>query len=137
MATRKQFEQSRKERQMRTFSVDFKKKRVRELEQKKVTVSEISRQYEVSVNSVYKWLNKYGQSKLREERTIVEAQSDTRKMLEMQKQIAELERIVGQKQVLLDFKDKMIDLAEQEYGVDIKKKFIEKRSSTTGKTEKN
>jgi transposase-like protein len=137
MATRKQFEQSRKERQMRTFSVDFKKKKVRELEQKKVTVSEISRQYEVSVNSVYKWLNKYGQSKLREERTIVEAQSDTRKMLEMQKQIAELERIVGQKQVLLDFKDKMIDLAEQEYGVDIKKKFIEKRSSTTGKTEKN
>lgn len=122
---------------MRTFSKDFKKKKVREIEQKKSTVSEISRQYEVSVTSIYRWLNKYGKNKLSDERTIVETQSDTRKMLEMKKQIAELERIVGQKQVLLDFKDKMIELVEQEYGIDIKKKFVTKHSSTSGRTEKS
>ena len=36
-----------------------------------------------------------------------------------------------------DFKDKMIDLAEEIYGVDIKKKFSSKPSSTSGSDEKN
>jgi transposase len=34
---------------------------------------------------------------------------------------AELERIVGQKQIIINFQNKMIELAEQEYQVDIKK----------------
>ena len=70
-------------------------------------------------------------------RIIVECESDTRKNLELQAKVADLERIIGQKQVLLDFKDKLIDLAEELYQIDIKKKFGIKPSSTTGKTEKN
>jgi transposase-like protein len=137
MATRQQFEQSQQERHMRNFSEEFKRSKVREIEQKQVTPSEVSRQYEVSLTSVYRWLGKYGKNRERKERVIVESKSDTRKLLEMKKRIAELEQIIGQKQVLLDFKDKMIELAEEEYGVDIKKKFTEKRSSITGSTERN
>lgn len=137
MATRQQFEQSQQERLMRNFSEEFKRSKVREIEQKQVTPSEVSRQYEVSLTSVYRWLGKYGKNRERKERVIVESKSDTRKLLEMKKRIAELEQIIGQKQVLLDFKDKMIELAEEEYGVDIKKKFTEKRSSITGSTERN
>ncbi len=48
-----------------------------------------------------------------------------------------MERIVGQKQILLDFKEKMIELAEETYKVDIKKKFSDKPSDTTGSTEKD
>ena len=40
----------------------------------------------------------------------------------LQKRVAELERMLGQKQTEIEFKNKMIDLAEQTYGVDIKKK---------------
>lgn len=68
-------------------------------------------------------------------KTIVEAWSDTKKLLELKAKIAELERIVGQKQLLIDFKDKMIELAEEAYRVDIKKKFDEGQSSGSGKTE--
>jgi hypothetical protein len=53
----------------------------------------------------------------------VETKSDTTKILALQKKIAELERLLGQKQVLIDFKDKMIEIAEETYQVDIKKKF--------------
>jgi transposase-like protein len=137
MATRQQFEQSQQERLMRHFSEEFKRSKVREIEQKQVTPSELSRQYEVSLTSVYRWLGKYGKNRERKERVIVESKSDTRKLLDMKKRIAELEQIIGQKQVLLDFKDKMIELAEEEYGVDIKKKFTEKRSSITGSRERN
>lgn len=132
MATRNQFKMSISERRSRTFSENFKIKKVREIEQGRTKVSEICKQYEVSDVSVYKWLQNYGTMKDKKERMIVESQSDTQQLIALKKKVAELERIVGQKQVLLDFKDKMIDLAEQIYGVDIKKKFSTRPSSTSG-----
>ena len=137
MATRDQFKMSTSERRARTFSENFKIKKVREIERGKAKVSEVCKQYEVSNVSVYKWLQTYGIMKNKKERIIVETESDTQELLALKKKVAELERIVGQKQVLLDFKDKMIDLAEEIYGVDIKKKFSSKPSSTSGSDEKN
>jgi hypothetical protein len=67
----------------------------------------------------------------------VESDSDTKKLIELQKRIAELERLVGQKQIQLEFKDKMIELAEQYYRIDIKKKFENKPSSGSGADEKS
>lgn len=69
-------------------------------------------------------------------KTIVETESDTRKLQKLKNEIAELERKLGQKQVELDFNSKMIELAEEEYQIDIKKKFGGKQSSGSGKTEK-
>jgi transposase len=126
MATRNQFKQSVAERRRRIFSEEFKQKKVREIEQKITTIAEVSRQYEVRDTNVSKWLLKYGSKHMKGVRTIVESESDTVKIMELKAQIAELERIVGQKQVQLDFKDKMIELAEETYGVDIKKKFESK-----------
>lgn len=70
-------------------------------------------------------------------RTIVESDSDTKRIFEQQQRIAELERIVGQKQLLIDFQSKMMELTEQEYGIDIKKKFGKRPSSGSGSTESN
>jgi len=135
MAKRQHFNQSTMERRRRTFSQDFKIKKVREIEQKITTVTEVSRQYEVRRNSVYQWLTQYGNYK-KGIRTIVESESDTRLILELKAKIASLEQIIGQKQVQIDFKNKMIDLAEEAYGVDIKKKFENKLLSGFGNTEK-
>lgn len=137
MAKRNQFKMSTSQRQSRRFSDNFKQIKVRELEQGRTSVSEISKQYEVSRVNVYRWLSKFGSMKNKQERTVVETNSDTRQLLELKKKVAELERIVGQKQVLLDFKDKMIDIAEETYGVDIKKKFSTKASSTSGSSGNN
>jgi transposase-like protein len=121
MATRQTFKQSSDERRRRTFSEEFKQKKVREIEQKVTTIAEVSRQYEVRENNVSKWVKAYGSNYMKKARTIVESESDTRKLLEMRAKIAELERIIGQKQVQIEFRDKMIELAEEIYGVDIKK----------------
>lgn len=136
MAKRENFKLSLEQRRLRSFSTAFKQDMVREIEQGKTTVREISRAHEVSTTSVYRWLNKYGSNRNKPERLIVERKSDTKKLLEMKQRIAELERKIGQQQIQLDFKDKMIDLAEEHYQIDIKKKFIGKRFSSTGKTEK-
>lgn len=137
MATRTQFNQSVRARQLRTFSMDFKLEKVSEIERGVTTISEISKQYEVNRGAVRKWLVKYSSQYKKGIRTIVESDSDTKKLIELQKRIAELERLVGQKQIQLEFKDKMIELAEHYYRIDIKKKFENKPSSGSGEGEKS
>jgi transposase len=63
--------------------------------------------------------------------------SDAHKIKELKKKIEELERLVGQKQIQLEFKDKMIEIAEEMYKVDIKKKLGSQLSSGSGSTEEN
>lgn len=120
MSKSNKFKTSSQKRQYRRFSDDFKRKKVREIEEKRSTISELSKAYEVSTTSIRKWINKYG-TKEKPERTIVESKSDTRKIIQLQKRIADLERLVGQKQIEITFKDKMIELAEKEYNINLKK----------------
>ncbi len=68
---------------------------------------------------------------------VVEAKSDTKKIKALKDRIKELERVVGQKQLLLEFKDKMIEIAESTYGINIKKKVSSKLSSGTTSTGKS
>lgn len=125
------------ERRRRRFSESFKRKKVQEIESGQVKLSEICRVYQIRSNNVYKWIKKYGSMQKKKERLIVETESDTLKVIELQRKVAELERIIGQKQIEIDFKDKMIDLAEEVYQVDIKKKFCTQSSSGSGTTDTN
>ena len=137
MSTLKEFEKlSSKERINRKFSEDFKRKKVSEVERNLTTVSEVCREYQISGTSVYRWIYLYSRMKKKGLKQVVEARSDTRKLLELKQEIKELQRIIGEKQVLLDFKDKMIELAEGEYGLDIKKKFSGEPSTGTGSIKK-
>ena len=132
MANRQNFKMNIDDRRRRHFSESFKIQKVQELERKQTKISELCKEYELSPTSVHNWILKYGSMKKKKERIIIESESDTKQLLELKRKVAELERIVGQKQILLDFKDKMIDIAEEMYGVDIKKKLSEKPSNTTG-----
>lgn len=137
MATRQQFELSTTERRKRVFSEDFKIKKVQEIERKQTTVSQISKAYQVRQNNIYKWIEKYSKTYKKGVRLVVEMESETKQLLDLKAKIAELERIIGQKQLTIDFQAKMIDLAEEAYGIDIKKKSESKLSSTSGNTGNN
>lgn len=137
MATPEKLLQIQRSKFCRYFSEEFKRQKVREIEKNLVNITEICREYEISRTSVYKWLYKYSKMIKKGERQIVERKSDTRKIQELRERIKELERAVGQKQMMIEFKDKMIELAEETYGVDIKKKLSSKLSSGTGPTAQN
>ena len=136
MATRESFKLSTEQKRYRTFSDNFKKSKVQEIEQGFVRVSEICKLYDVTSSAVYKWIAKYGTSNDKTEWVMVESKSDTQELLKLRKQVAELERTIGQKQILIDFQDKMIELAKEHYGIDIKKNSNSQPCSTSGKTEK-
>lgn len=123
MATQSTFIQPTEIRVRRSFSAEFRRKKVEEIECRISTVSEISREYQVTRAAVYKWIAKHSSTMKKKERLIVEAESDTRKLAAFQQRIAELERLLGQKQIQLEFMEKIIDIAEETYQVDIKKKF--------------
>lgn len=135
MAKLEQFKQTRQERQNRYFSESFKRTKVEEIEKGLVGISELAREYEVTRSAIYKWIYKYSRMRKKKEKIVFENDSDTKKLQLMKEKIRELEQIVGQKQILIDFQQKVIELAEDEYKVDIKKKYGEMPSSGTGTTE--
>ena len=128
MTSIKSTKMTRQERQNRYFSESFKVKKVQEIERGISKIAEICKEYEVSNTAVRKWILKYSTMKKKTEKMVVESKSDTQTIIELKKQIADLERRLGQKQVQLDFKDTMIDLAEDIYKIDIKKKLGTKPS---------
>lgn len=120
----------------RYFSEDFKKKKVREIEGGLATIAQVAREYQVTRTAVYKWLYKYSAMRKKNIKQVVEAKSDTVKLTQLRDEVREMERLIGQKQIAIDFLEKMIELAEKEYGIDIKKKYSSKPSSGSGVTGK-
>lgn len=125
-----------RERRNRYFSEEFKRKKVAEIDRNLCTIGEVCREYQVSYTAVYKWIYRYSKMRKKKEKQVVESQSDTKKIQALRDQIKELERIIGEKQIKLDFQEKMIEIAEKEYKVDIKKKRFGKPSSGIGPIEK-
>lgn len=121
----------------RTFSEEFKKKKVKELIGKQVTVAGLARLYGITRTSVYNWLYLYSPDHQKGTTLVVEVESESYKTKRLQQQVAELERIIGQKQLEIDFLGKLLELGSEELGFDLKKNFSTKLSSGTGIGEKN
>lgn len=133
MATISEYEKATtRERQNRFFNEDFKRIKVSEIERNLLTIAELCKEHQVTRTAVYKWIYKYSLMRKKEQRQIVEPESETRKVILLKQEVKELHRVIGEKQLKMDFLEKVIELAEKEYGLDIKKKFIAKPSFGTG-----
>lgn len=117
--------------QKRVFSEDFKRSKVRDLIEKRITVRQLSRLYEVSSVAIYKWLYKYSVHYQQKTKLVVEMQSEAYKTQQLLQRVAELERIVGQKQLEIDFLNKLLELGSEEMGFDLKKNFSTRLSNGT------
>lgn len=113
----------------RYFSEAFKKAKVDEILSKKTTIKELSLLYEIKPPIIYRWLHKYSKVKLSGIRIHYEMETEEQKTLFYKDKVAELERIVGMKQIEIDFLNKLIEIASSELNVDIKKNFSTFRSN--------
>ena len=107
----------------RVFSEELKRKIVKELESGKSRVCDLCRAYEVSEKSIYNWVEKYSPYLKRGEQVVVESQSETQRVLVLSKKTEELERLVGKKQIAIEYLERLIEMANKEFGVDLKKNF--------------
>lgn len=104
----------------RVFSEDFKKSKVKDIINKTISIKDICTLYEISRTSVYKWIYLYGNIE-KGVKTVVQMDSEVTKTKYLTQRVAELERIVGQKQLEVDFLTKLIALAGEDLGYDLKK----------------
>ncbi len=113
---------------IRTFSEELKKKVVEQLDQKKMKVRDVMLLYNVSSQAVYMWKNKYSKQP-KGVRMVVESESYETKVQNMFQRVAELEQVIGKKQLEIDFLETVINICSEELGYDIKKKYITMQSS--------
>ncbi len=118
----KKSKKSRKfKRERRYFSEDFRRARVKEYEEGRVTVREICRAYDVSDTAVYYWIRKYSAHYQKGVVKIVEEKSEAQKRLALEKKVQELERLIGQQQVQIKYYEKLLEIAQAHYNVDFEK----------------
>ena len=110
-------------RERRIFSEEVKKKAVKDLTVKRTTIKALMNEHQISQQTVYRWLYKYSPYHEQKCTLVVQMKSEETKNYELQKRIAELERVVGQKQLELDFLNKLLEVGSSELGFDLKKNF--------------
>ncbi len=107
----------------RVFSVDFKRSKVKELTLKQVRIKDLCELYGISRQTVYNWLYAFSPEHSKGVKLVVQMESETQKTKLLQQRVAELERVIGQKQLEIDFFERMLLIASEEVGYDIKKKY--------------
>jgi transposase-like protein len=120
----------------RYFSETFKREKIDEILSKKTTIKELSVLYEIKPPVIYRWLHKYSKVKLSGIKIHYEMETEEQKTLFYKDKVAELERIVGIKQIEIDFLNKLIEIASSELNVDIKKNFSTYQSNGSEITRK-
>jgi transposase len=121
-------------RERRIFSNELKKKIVKDLVSKRATIRSVMTEHQVSSNTVYRWLYKYSSHHEQKCTLVVQMESEELKNSELCKRIAELERVVGQKQLEIDFLNKLLEIGSGELGFDLKKSFNPPPLNGTGST---
>ncbi len=117
----------------RIFSDNLKKKIVKDIDQGKVSITGVSREYEVSNVAVYRWLKKYSAHLHPSTTLVMQMDSEQYKSKELEKKVIELEAALGRKQMEIDYLNKLIEIAGQDLGTDLKKNTNMPASAGTGK----
>ena len=119
----------------RQFSEAFKRSIVSEFESGKYSVGELGRLYSISDKVIYRWIYKFSKFNKKGYRIVEMKASSSKKLKALEEKIKELERIVGQKQIMIDYYEQLLELAKQEYDIDLKKNSDTPPSAGSGKTD--
>lgn len=122
---KKQIQQIRK---FRVYSPDFKRELVDLFESGKFSVCELERMYGICNATLYSWIYKFSKYNVKGQRVVEKSESYMQKLKDMERKIKELEQKVGQKQIMIDYLETMMEVAKEEYNIDIKKNFSTKPS---------
>ncbi len=114
---------------IKRYSMAFKQHVVREYESG-AKVYELQRRYGITGNgTIERWVESYGQEGLRSKVMRIQHIDEANRVKELEAQVKELESALAQ--VTLDkiMYQAMVQVAEREYGIDLKKKAVRKSST--------
>jgi transposase-like protein len=119
----------KQKRTQRDYSLPFKLKVILEVEKGELTYKEAQRKYNIQgKTTVLVWLRKHGS---------LEWQTDNpmKGKVSPQKQIKELEKKLKRAQMQNEILNKAVEIADEQLGTDIRKKYLDLLSKTSGQQE--
>ena len=109
-------------RKKRRYSASFKKQLVSDFESGHYSVVQLSRLHGVSRRSIYRWIYQLSTFNEKGYRIVEHQKSSSERVRELEARIRDLEGLLGRKQIMIDYLEKLIELANEELDIDIKKK---------------
>jgi transposase len=120
----------------RQYTEAFKKEIVECFERGEYSVYQLERLHGISNQSIYNWVYRFSTFNDKGYRVIEHQMSSSKKVKELEAKVRDLEQTVGKKQITIDYLEKMIELAKDEYQIDIKKNSFTPQSTGSEKTKK-
>jgi len=114
--------QIKNERLTKQYSTAFKQKIVREIESGKLNINGARRLYSISGGStIQNWIKKLGKLHLLTKVVRIELKDEISKLKQLEKEKKELESALAQAHLKLLTYESLIEVAEEELGIDLKK----------------
>jgi len=111
-----------KQRPIKRYSLSFKQKVIKEIEEGKLSKSEARRLYGISgERTIQNWIKKFGKLHLLNKVVRIELTEEVSKLKQLEKEKKALESALAQAHLKLIVYESIIEIAEEEFGVDLKK----------------
>lgn len=122
------------QRTVKRYSTSFKQKVISEIESGKLTKSEARRLYGIgSDTSIQKWIKQLGKLHLLNKVVRIELKDEVSRLKQLEKEKRDLESALAQAHLKLIVYETLIELAEEDLGVDLKKKLKSRQLTGAGK----
>ena len=106
------------------YSISFKRKVVREVEEEGIGINAIQRRYGIKGGStVNKWIKQLGKNHLLNKVIRVEMKGEKDRTKELEKEVKKLKQALADAYLAKECAEKIIELANEEYKTDLKKNF--------------
>lgn len=116
------------------YSISFKQKVVKEIEDEGLGKMEAGRRYGIKgAETINNWLKEFGKSHLLNKIVRVEMKDEKDRLRELEKENQKLKIALADAYLARDCAEKVIEVASDLYQTDLKKKFGEKASPSSGK----
>ncbi|MBC7867703.1 MAG: transposase [Gloeobacteraceae cyanobacterium ES-bin-316] len=111
------------------YSISFKQKVVREIEEEGLGISEAARRYGIKGGqTIQKWIKQFGKNHLLNKIIRVEMKGEKDRTKELEQEIKKLKEALADAYLAKDAAEKIIELANKEYNIDLKKNLGQKGS---------
>ncbi len=121
---------TRQQRLIIRYSISFKQKVVKEIEEEGVGIAEAGRRYGIKgAGTIQKWIRQFGKNYLLNKIIRVEMKGEKDRTKELEKEVKKLKEALADAYLAKDAAEKIIELANKEYATDLKKNFGQKGSA--------
>jgi transposase len=115
------------------YSMAFKQKVISEIESGKYSLRQAGKIYNVSDVSLYKWLRRFGKNHLIGKVVRIEMKGEADRIKQLEAEKKELESALAQAQLKIITLESTMEVAEEKYKIDFKKKIGLKESKKVGR----